>query len=109
MNVKFVDLDRSNRLKSERKKFKGLTQKAAAEIADVSEQSWVRFEKRGEAFDLNVVQRLEDYGFDMMFVIFGIPKTLKPEQVELLGLLNGASETQKQKIIQMVQLMVHPE
>lgn len=109
MNVKFVDLDRSNRLKSERKKFKGLTQKVAAEIADVSEQSWVRFEKRGEAFDLNVVQRLEDYGFDMMYVIFGIPKTLKPEQVELLGLLNGASETQKQKIIQMVQLMVHPE
>lgn len=48
MNVKFVDLDRSNRLKSERKKFTGLTQKAAAEIADVSEQSWVRFEKRGK-------------------------------------------------------------
>lgn len=105
MNVKFVDLDRSNRLKSERKKFTGLTQKAAAEIADVSEQSWVRFEKRGEAFDLNVMQRLEDYGFDMMFVIFGIPKTLEPDQQELIRLYSQADENQKTKILQMVDLM----
>ncbi len=109
MEDMFIDLDRGNRLKEERKKFKGLTQKAAAVITEIGEQSWVRFEKRGEPFDLKFVQRLENYGFDMMYVIFGIPKTLKPEQLELLGLLNGASETQKQKIIQMVQLMVHPE
>lgn len=105
MNVRFVDLDRSNRLKSERKKFIGLTQKAAAEIADVSEQSWVRFEKRGEAFDLNVMQRLEDYGFDMMFVIFGIPKILEPDQQKLIRLYNQADENQKAKILQMIELM----
>ena len=105
MNVRFVDLDRSNRLKKKRKKFKGLTQKAAAEIAEVSEQSWVRFEKRGEAFDLNVMQRLENYGFDMMFVIFGIPKTLEPDQQELIRLYSRADENQKAKILQMIDLM----
>lgn len=109
MNVKFIDLDRSNRLKSERKKFKGLTQKAAAEIAGVSEQSWVRFEKRGEAFDLNVVKRLEDYGFDMMFVIFGIPKKLEPDQQELIRLYSNADENQKTKILQMIDLMTQSD
>jgi len=109
MEDSFLDLSRGNRLKLERKKFKGLTQKAAAEIAEIGEQSWVRFEKRGEPFDLKVVHRLENYGFDMMFVIFGIPKKLKPEQIELFELFNGASESEKQKIIQMAKLMVHPE
>lgn len=109
MSVRFVDLGRANRLKSERKKFEGLTQKAAAEIADVSEQSWVRFEKRGEAFDLNVMQRLEDFGFDMMFVIFGIPRTLEPDQQELIRLYSHADENQKAKILQMIDLMTQSD
>lgn len=108
MERTFICLERGNRLKTERKRFEGLTQKAAAEIAGIKEQSWVRFEKRGEPFDLKVVEMLEDYGFDMMYVIFGIPKVLKPEQIQLLGLFDGVEETKKQKIIQMVELMVEP-
>lgn len=51
------------------------------------------------------MQRLEDYGFDMMFVIFGIPKTLEPDQQELIRLYSQADENQKTKILQMVDLM----
>lgn len=109
MIVKLNDLERANRLKSERKKFQGLTQKGAALIANVSEQSWVRFEKRGEPFDLRFVELLEAYGFDMMYVIFGIAKTVKPDQLELIGLYEKANESQKIKIIQMVRLMSEPE
>lgn len=101
----FLDLNRGTRLKLERKKFKGLTQKRAAEIAEIGEQSWVRFEKRGEPFDLKFVQLLEDHGFDMMYVIFGIPKKIQPEQTELIELYNRADKNQKEKIIQMVRLM----
>ena len=109
MNVNFNDLERANRLKSERKKFKGMTQKIAADVANVSEQSWVRFEKRGEPFDLKFMVLLENHGFDMMYVIFGVPKTPKPDQHELIGLYDKADEIQKVKIIQMAQLMIQSE
>ncbi len=102
----FISIERGNRLRTERKKFSGLTQKDAAEIAGIKEQSWVRFEKRGQPFDLKFVQRLENYGFDMMYVIFGIPKEIQPDQIELIGLYNSADQIQKEKIIQMIQLMI---
>lgn len=104
-----LDLNRGNRLRLERKKFKGLTQKAAAGIADIGEQSWIRFEKRGEPFDLKVVHHLEKYGFDMMYVIFGIPKKIQPDQTELIELYNCADKNQKEKIIQMIRLMIHSD
>ncbi|ATU46292.1 hypothetical protein CS557_12695 [Acinetobacter junii] len=110
MERNFISLDRGNRLKSERKRM-GLTQKAAAEVVDMKEQSWVRFEKRGEPFDLRVIQALEEIGFDMMFVVFGIKKddsleTVKPEHFEILRLFNQADENKQAKIIQMIRLMV---
>ena len=107
MERSFISLERGNRLKTERKKFSGLTQKGAAEIAGIKEQSWVRFEKRGEPFDLKFVQMLEEYGFDMMYVIFGVPKIMKPDQTELIGLYNSADDVQKAKIIQMIHNISH--
>jgi len=109
MDDSFISLERGNRLRSERKKFPGLTQTGAAEIAGLKEQSWIRFEKRGEPFDLRVVQLLEDYGFDMMYVIFGIPKTIQPDQAELVGLYNRADKNQKEKIIQMIRLLIQSD
>ena len=110
MERNFISLDRGNRLKSERKR-NGLTQKAAAEVVDMIEQSWVRFEKRGEPFDLRVLEALEGIGFDMMYVVFGIKKSdalngVQPEHVELLKLLNQVDENKQAKIIQMIRLMV---
>lgn len=105
MEDSFINLSRGNRLKVERKKFPDLTQKGAAEIAGIKEQSWVRFEKRGHPFDLKFTQLLEDYGFDMMYVIFGVPKKIQPDQAELIELYNRADKNQKEKIIQMIRLM----
>lgn len=110
MERNFISFERGNRLKFERKRI-GLTQKAAAEIVDMKEQSWVRFEKRGEPFDLRVVEALEGIGFDMMFVVFGIKKSdalngLQPEHSEVIKLLNQADENKQAKIIQMIRLMV---
>lgn len=108
MENSFISLDRGMRLKQQRKKF-GLTQKDAAVVAGVGEQSWVRFEKRGEPFDLRVVQLLEEKGFDMMFVIFGVPKIIESDVTELIGLYNSSEDAQKDKIIQMVRLMAQPD
>ncbi|MCH7306587.1 XRE family transcriptional regulator [Acinetobacter sp. NIPH 1852] len=109
MNSNFSDLNRGNRLKEERKRLK-LTQKDAAIIIEMQDQSWIRFEKRGEPFDLRALQCLEENGFDMMYVVFGIRKNselqnIKPEHLEILRLLNEASEQKLAKIIQMIQLM----
>lgn len=110
MERTFISLDRGNRLKSERKRV-GLTQIEAAEIIAMKEQSWVRFEKRGEPFDLRVVQSLEETGFDMMYVVFGIKKNdsfdkIQPEHFEVLRLLNHVDVSKQDKIIQMIELMV---
>lgn len=109
MNSNFSDLNRGNRLKEERKRLK-LTQKEAADIIAMKEQSWIRFEKRGEPFDLAALQCLENKGMDMMYVVFGIRKTeglenIKPEHLEILRLLNQASDQNLVKITQMIQLM----
>lgn len=109
MNSNFSDLNRGNRLKEERKRLK-LTQKQAADIIEMQEQSWIRFEKRGEPFDLRALQSLGENGFDMMYVVFGIHKNdelqnIKPEHLEILRLLNNASDQKLAKIIQMIQLM----
>lgn len=109
MNSNFLDLNRGNRLKEERKRLKK-TQKEASEIIEMKEQSWIRFEKHGEPFDLAALQRLENIGMDMMYVVFGIRKNddlqnIKPEHLEILRLLNNASDQKLAKIIQMIQLM----
>jgi len=109
MNSNFSDLNRGNRLKEERKRLK-LTQKEAADIIAMKEQSWIRFEKRGEPFDLAALQCLENKGMDMIYVVFGIRKTeglknIKPEHLEILRLLNQASDQNLVKITQMIQLM----
>ncbi|ASN71610.1 hypothetical protein 2F1_9 [Uncultured Caudovirales phage clone 2F_1] len=101
----FYDEGRGNRLKDERKKFNGLTQKAAAEIAEVKEQAWVRYEKHGAPFDLKFALLLQEYGFDMMYVIFGVRKTLNPEQTQLLGIFEKLDDNQKQKALQMLELI----
>ena len=110
MERNFISLDRGDRLRSERKRI-GLTQKAAADEVNMKEQSWVRFEKRGEPFDLRVLQALEEIGFDMMYVVFGIKKneslkTVQPEHIEILRLLDQVDENKQAKIMKMIHLMV---
>lgn len=101
---------RASRLKEERKRLKFI-QKKCAEIVDVREATWIRFEKYGEPLNQDHIYALQGAGFDMPFVVFGIRideslKEVKPEQFELLRLLNQVDESKQAKIIQMIQLMV---
>lgn len=93
MEINFTDIERGRRLKEQRVSFDKLTQIKAAEIAGVKEQAWVRYEKHGDPFDLKVVQLLEAYGFDMMYVLFGIRRSA----------LNKAPENQLAKLYETVE------
>lgn len=105
MNSSFIDLDRAQRLKEERKKFAGLTQKQIAEIVGIREQSWIRFEKKGEPFDLRIVDQLSEYGFDMLYVIFGFKKELDSKQSELLRAFNSLDAKNQSKALEMINLL----
>lgn len=101
MDLSFIDIDRGQRLKEERRRI-GIIQVKAAMIADVKEQTWVRYEKRGEPFDLKVVQLLEAHGFDMIYVIFNVRKSsicVEPEQQELLRLYSNVKPDQQEGLL----------
>lgn len=105
MELNFTDIERGLRLREERKRI-GIIQVKAAEIAGVKEQTWVRYEKRGEPFDLKVVQLLEAHGFDMIYVIFNIRKStlcVEPEQQQLLQLYGRVTPNQRQGLLMLVQ------
>lgn len=69
INVKF--LQRGERLKAERKRLK-LTQPAMAELLDVAVGSIVRYEKQGDPLNQNQLMILQESGFDMVYVTFGV-------------------------------------
>jgi len=109
MNKIFLPEMRASRLKEERKRLK-LIQKRCAEIAGVREASWIRYEKYGDPLDQDHIADLQDAGFDMIYVVFGIKidenlKTIKPEHFEVLRLLNNADENIQLKVIQMIHVM----
>lgn len=108
----FFNIDRGLRLKEERLRQKKMSQVEASKIADVAEQSWVRYEKHGAAFDLNMVQNLESYGFDMMYVIFGIRKEevnsdIQPEAIKLLKLYESVPLEKRKYLIDLIEVFVN--
>lgn len=70
MNDLFSTINRSIRLKDERKRLK-LTQVKAAEIIQKLEASWIRYEKHGDPLNQDQIYALEKAGFDMSYVLFG--------------------------------------
>ncbi|NNP73902.1 hypothetical protein A7P53_15055 [Acinetobacter defluvii] len=71
MNDLFSSINRSTRLKEERKRL-GLTQVKAAEIIQKLEASWIRYEKHGDPLNQDQIYALQNAGFDMSYVLFGI-------------------------------------
>lgn len=104
MNNSFIDLNRGQRLKEERTRA-GFTQKQIAEDIGIREQSWIRYEKKGEPFDLRVVASLTQKGFDMQYVIFGIKNELNPEQTELLRIFNSLNDEAKKKAVDLISVL----
>lgn len=76
INEKF--LQRGERLKAERKRLK-LTQPAMAELLDVAVGSIVRYEKQGDPLNQNQLTVLQEAGFDMFYVTFGVRFTALSE------------------------------
>lgn len=109
MNHNFSAEVRANRLKEERKRLK-LIQKKCAEIVGTREATWIRFEKYGEPLNQDHIYALQEAGFDMPYVIFGIHlderlKNIKPENLEVLKLLIDMDDEKLNKVTQMIQLM----
>lgn len=86
----------AERLKSERKRL-GLTQKQISEAINIGEASWNRYEKYGVAFDTNVICALQEQGFNMPYVIFGILQydELDEEQHLIFKMYQSLDDQQK--------------
>lgn len=105
----FTAENRALRLKSERKRL-GLIQKQCAKIIECGDASWIRYEKYGEPLNQDQIAALQEAGFDMAYVVFGIRfderlKNIKPEHLEMLRLLNNVDENIQAKVIQMTRVM----
>lgn len=72
INEKF--LQRGERLKSERKRLK-LTQPVMGELIGVEVGSVVRYEKKGDPLNQNQLEQLNEAGFDVYFILFGLRAT----------------------------------
>lgn len=111
MNQSKKDVARGLRLRDERIRLDLIQLKACA-IAGVLEQAWVRYEK-GEPFKLDVIQPLQEAGFDMIYVIFGLRTQERPltaSEQSLLRLFHATSVEQQGSLMLLVETFAktHP-
>ncbi|KAA8733886.1 helix-turn-helix domain-containing protein [Acinetobacter qingfengensis] len=63
--------NRGERLREERKRLDIKTQEDLAEILGVKKNSIVRYEKHNDALTTDQLDKLEDYGFDIGYILWG--------------------------------------
>lgn len=69
---------RGERLKEERKRLGVNTQDDLAELLGLKKNSIVRFEKHNDPMTTEMLDKLEDHGFDIGYLLWG-KRFLKPE------------------------------
>lgn len=100
--------NRGVRLKEERKRLGINTQDELAEILGVAKNSIGRFEKHNAPLDTDYLDRLEDNGFDIEYILWGRRKvdfsgSLTDEEQTLLSIYRGLDEGARKGLIVIAQ------
>ena len=100
-------LTRGGRLKAERKRLGIQTQDELAEILGVKKNSVGRFEKHNEPLNTDYLDKLEDHGFNIPFILWGKQPVksgeLSDEEVKLLELYRQTREEMRGGLVSLVE------
>lgn len=96
--------NRGERLKEERKRLDIKTQDELAEILGVKKNSVVRYEKHNDPLTTDQLDKLEDHGFDIEYLLWGRRKNialneLADEEQKLLSIFRGLNDAAKHGLI----------
>lgn len=99
-------LNRGERLKEERKRLDIKTQDELAEILGVKKNSVVRYEKHNDPLTTDQLDKLEDHGFDIPYILWGkqeiIPNELSEEEKQLIEFYRCTRSEMRTALISLV-------
>lgn len=98
---------RGSRLKEERKRLGIVTQDELAEIIGVAKNSIGRFEKHNEPLNTDYLDRLQERGFDIQYILWGTKdikiNDLSNEELKLLSLYRQTREEMREGLVSIVE------
>mgnify|MGYP003604672263 CR=1 FL=1 len=99
--------NRGERLKEERRRLGIKTQDELAEIMGVAKNSIGRFEKHNEPLNTDYLDRLEDHGFNIAYILWGTAEVknsdLSDDEVKLIQLYRQTREEMRQGLVSLVE------
>ncbi len=100
-------LSRGYRLRDERKRLGIQTQEELAEILQVKKNSVVRYEKHSAPLDMDQLDRLEDRGFNIPFILWGTTEVkgseLSEQEQKLVQLYRQTREEMRGGLVSLVE------
>lgn len=100
-------LNRGSRLRDERNRLGIKTQEELAEILNVKKNSIVRYEKHNAPLDTDQLDKLEDHGFNIAYILWGSAEVknseLSNEEVNLIELYRSTREEMRAGLLSLVE------
>ena len=100
-------LNRGSRLRDERNRLGIKTQEDLAEILNVKKNSIVRYEKHNAPLDTDQLDKLEDRGFNIAYILWGNTEVknseLSNEEVNLIELYRLTREDMRAGLLSLVE------
>ena len=101
-------LNRGSRLRDERNRLGIKTQEELAEILNVKKNSIVRYEKHNAPLDTDQLDKLEDHGFNIAYILWGSAEVknseLSNEEVNLIELYRSTREEMRAGLLSLVEI-----
>ncbi|MEQ1324613.1 helix-turn-helix domain-containing protein [Acinetobacter soli] len=99
--------NRGTRLRDERKRLGINTQEELAEILGVKKNSIGRFEKHNEPLNTDYLDKLEDHGFNIAYILWGSTEVknseLSEEELKLIELYRQTREEMRSGLVSLVE------
>ena len=99
--------NRGTRLRDERKRLGINTQEELAEILGVKKNSIGRFEKHNEPLNTDYLDKLEDHGFNIAYILWGTSDVknseLSEEELKLITLYRQTREEMRSGLVSLVE------
>lgn len=99
--------NRGTRLRDERKRLGINTQEELAEILGVKKNSIGRFEKHNEPLNTDYLDKLEDHGFNIAYILWGTldvkNSELSNDEVKLIELYRQTREEMRSGLVSLVE------
>ena len=100
-------LNRGSRLRDERNRLGIKPQEDLAEILNVKKNSIVRYEKHNAPLDTDQLDKLEDHGFNIAYILWGNTEVknseLSEEEIKLITFYRQTREEMREGLISLVE------